>query len=91
MAIGCCNEEAAAGDAEVATHPTIRPAARGAAAGAVDAALTQGEVATRLKTYASFVSKCESGERRIDVVELAAFCKVYGVDLVAFLEGAGLA
>jgi transcriptional regulator with XRE-family HTH domain len=56
-----------------------------------DAALTQGEVAARLKTYASYVSKCESGERRIDVVELAAFCRVYGVELVAFLEGAGLA
>jgi hypothetical protein len=34
-----------------------------------------------LKTYASFVSKCESGERCIDVVELAAFLEIYEVDL----------
>jgi transcriptional regulator with XRE-family HTH domain len=52
--------------------------------------LTQGEVAQRLDTYASFVSKVESGERRIDVVELAALCKVYGIDLVAFLREIGL-
>jgi transcriptional regulator with XRE-family HTH domain len=55
-----------------------------------NAGLTQGEVAARLKTYASFVSKCESGERRVDVVELTAFCKVYGVDLIEFLRAAGL-
>jgi transcriptional regulator with XRE-family HTH domain len=54
------------------------------------AGLTQGEVAARLGTYASFVSKCESGERRIDVVELAAILKIYNVDLVEFLRTAGL-
>jgi transcriptional regulator with XRE-family HTH domain len=52
--------------------------------------LTQAEVAGRLGVYASFVSKCESGERRIDVVELAAFCKAYGVDLIGFLRSAGV-
>jgi len=52
--------------------------------------LTQMEVAKELGTYASYVSKCESGERRIDVVELADFCRVYGVGLIPFLEGAGL-
>jgi transcriptional regulator with XRE-family HTH domain len=56
-----------------------------------EAGLTQQQVARKLRTYASFVSKCESGERRVDVVELAAFCKVYGTDLVAFLHAAGLA
>ena len=47
-------------------------------------------MARRLGTYASFVSKCESRERRIDVVELAVLCGLYGVDLVAFLREAGL-
>jgi transcriptional regulator with XRE-family HTH domain len=54
------------------------------------AGFTQEEVAARLKTYASFVSKCESGERRIDVVELAAFLEIYEVDLAEFLRSAGL-
>jgi transcriptional regulator with XRE-family HTH domain len=55
------------------------------------AGLTQQEVARRLGTYATFVSKCESGERRVDVVELAAFCRLYGTDLVSFLRAVHLA
>jgi transcriptional regulator with XRE-family HTH domain len=54
------------------------------------AGLTQLDVAARLGVYASFVSKCESGERRLDVVELAAFCRVYGVRLADFLADLGL-
>lgn len=53
--------------------------------------LTQLDVADKLGTYASYVSKCESGERRIDVVELATFCRLYGIDLIAFLRSAGFA
>jgi transcriptional regulator with XRE-family HTH domain len=56
-----------------------------------DAQLTQAEVAEKLGLYASFVSKVESGERRIDVVELSQFCKVYGVGLVEFLRSIKLA
>jgi transcriptional regulator with XRE-family HTH domain len=52
--------------------------------------LTQAAVARRLGVYASYVSKCESGERRLDVIELTAFCRVYGLDLVTFLRSAGL-
>jgi len=55
-----------------------------------DSGLTQLDVAERLNTYASYVSKCESGERRIDVVELAEFCQLYGVGLAEFLKTAGL-
>lgn len=51
---------------------------------------TQEEVATKLGTYASFISKAESGERRLDVVELAELCRLYEVDLVAFLRDAGM-
>jgi transcriptional regulator with XRE-family HTH domain len=54
------------------------------------AGLTQRQVAKKLKLYASFVSKVESGERRLDVAELAAFCKAYGVDLIDFLKEVGL-
>jgi transcriptional regulator with XRE-family HTH domain len=43
-----------------------------------EAGLTQIEVARKLGRPQSFVSKCESGERRVDVVELIDFCRVYG-------------
>ncbi len=56
-----------------------------------DAGLTQLDVAERLGVYASYVSKCESGERRIDVVELAEFCRVYDVAIIDLLKAAGLA
>lgn len=54
------------------------------------AGLTQLDVAEKLSTYASYVSKCESGERRIDVAELADFCRLYRVSLVDFLRSVGL-
>jgi hypothetical protein len=43
-------------------------------------------VAKHFGAHASFVSKVESGERRLDVVELADFCRLYGVRLAAFLK-----
>ena len=54
------------------------------------AGLTQAEVAAALGVSATFVSKVESGERRVDVVELGEMCRVYGVDLIALLRSAGL-
>lgn len=48
--------------------------------------LTQGEVAARLSETQSFVSKCERGERRLDLVQLDAFCTVLGVELVEFVK-----
>ena len=56
----------------------------------LDAGLTQAEVAKKFAAHASFVSKVESGERRLDVVELADFCQQYGVRLAVFLKRAGL-
>lgn len=50
----------------------------------VRAGLTQVEVASRLGKPQSFVSKCESGERRVDFVELLAFAEVYVVDVGFF-------
>jgi transcriptional regulator with XRE-family HTH domain len=55
-----------------------------------DAGLTQTQVAAHFGSHASFVSKCETGERRVDVVELAQFCRLYGVNLASFLKNAGL-
>jgi transcriptional regulator with XRE-family HTH domain len=49
------------------------------------AGLLQVEVARRLRKPQSYVSKCESGERRVDVVELAAFAAVYRVPITYFL------
>lgn len=55
-----------------------------------DAGLTQVQVASRFHTHASFVSKCESGERRIDAIELMDFCRLYGLSLSNLLDKAGL-
>lgn len=55
-----------------------------------DRGLLQSDVAKRFGAYASFVSKCESGERRIDVVELAEFCQAYGISVHEFLKRAGI-
>jgi hypothetical protein len=54
-----------------------------------DAGLTQTHVAKHFGAHASFVSKVESGERRLDVVELADFCRLSSVRLPAFLKKAG--
>lgn len=46
--------------------------------------LTQTDVAKSLSQTQSFVSKVERGERRIDVVELRAFCKALGLSFQDF-------
>ena len=56
----------------------------------VRAELTQQEVAARLGVYNSYVSKCESGERKLDVVELTEFCHLYGLKLSEFLAQVGI-
>ena len=43
----------------------------------VEAGLTQTAVAAKLKKPQSFVSKFESGERRLDFVEAALLAKLY--------------
>jgi transcriptional regulator with XRE-family HTH domain len=48
--------------------------------------LTQEDVAERLHLPQSYVSKVETGERRMDFVETAAFCDAIGVDLAAFAK-----
>ena len=51
-----------------------------------EAGLTQIEVAKKLKRQQSYISKCESGEQRIDVIELNKFAKLYKKDLTYFVR-----
>lgn len=48
--------------------------------------VTQEEMATRLNATQSFVSKCERGERRLDVVELHHWCGALGKSFPSFLK-----
>ncbi len=49
-----------------------------------EAGLTQVEAAQRLGKPQSFISKCETGERRIDALDLMAFAHAYGKRLSYF-------
>ncbi|NPV74739.1 MAG: helix-turn-helix transcriptional regulator [Anaerolineae bacterium] len=48
--------------------------------------LTQAEVAKALGKHQSYVAKCESGERRVDIIELVKFAQLYGKPLDYFVE-----
>jgi ribosome-binding protein aMBF1 (putative translation factor) len=52
----------------------------------VEAGMTQVAVARQLARPQSFVSKCESGERRVDVVELQEFARLYSKPLSFFIS-----
>lgn len=54
-----------------------------------DAGLTQVDVAERLDVPQSFVSKYESGERRLDVIELRHVAAAIGTTLEAIVESLG--
>ena len=54
------------------------------------AGLTQLQVARKFGSHPSFVCKCETGERRVDAVELSEFCRLYGVSLAELAKRAGL-
>jgi transcriptional regulator with XRE-family HTH domain len=54
----------------------------------LDSGLTQVEVAKTLGKHAPYISKIESGERRVDVLELEELCQCYGVSLCKFLKSA---
>ena len=51
-----------------------------------DAGLRQDDVAERLGRPQSFVSKYESGERRLDILELYDVCGAIGVTLNDFVK-----
>lgn len=57
----------------------------------IKAGLGQAELATKLKCHQSLVARVESGERRIDVVELVVLARTIGFDpfeLLAIVEAA---
>ena len=45
-----------------------------------DAGLTQRDLAVRLKMHNTMVHRSEIGDRRIDPVEFAAWCRACGTD-----------
>jgi transcriptional regulator with XRE-family HTH domain len=54
----------------------------------VAAGLSQSEAAEAVGRPQSFVSKCEAGERRLDVLELLEFARLYGRRLEYFVAEA---
>lgn len=52
----------------------------------IEAQLTQKELATRLDKPQSYVSKYESGERRLDIIEIRSICLILGISLSTFGE-----
>jgi transcriptional regulator with XRE-family HTH domain len=52
----------------------------------LEAGLTQLQVARALHQHQSFISKCESGERRVDVVELRGLAQLYQKPVTYFLK-----
>lgn len=51
-----------------------------------EAGLTQVQVAKKLKRPQSYVSNVESGQQRVDVVELQKFAKLYDKDTNYFIK-----
>ena len=51
-----------------------------------EAGLTQVQVAKKLKRPQSHVSNVESGQQRVDVVELQTFAKMYNKDINYFIK-----
>ena len=52
----------------------------------LDAGLRQIDLAVKLKQPQSYVSKYESGERRLDLLELQQVCFAVGISLVEFAK-----
>ncbi|MGF1533358.1 MAG: helix-turn-helix domain-containing protein [Bernardetiaceae bacterium] len=51
-----------------------------------NAGLKQGELADKLGVHQSFISKIESGERRLDIIELRDICQALEVDLMQVIK-----
>lgn len=51
-----------------------------------NAGLTQVDLAKKLKSTQSFVSKIERGERRLDIIQLRTICGLLNVSLSDFVS-----
>ena len=54
-----------------------------------DAGLTQVQVAEKLNKSQSYVSKCENGDLKVDIVELMSFARIYKKPLDYFIADLG--
>lgn len=52
----------------------------------IAAGLKQIDVAAKLRMQQSYISRCESGDHRLDVVELQTFAKLYRKPLSYFVK-----
>lgn len=52
----------------------------------LEAGLTQVEVAKKLGRPQSHISNVESGQQRVDIIELKRFAKIYGKDINYFVK-----
>lgn len=52
----------------------------------LETGLTQVQVAKKLKRPQSHISNVESGQQRVDVIELQRFAKLYGKDINYFIK-----
>lgn len=52
----------------------------------LDAGIDQADAARLMGKSQSYISKVELGQRRIDIVQLKFFAKIYGKDLDFFLK-----
>lgn len=52
----------------------------------LEAGLKQSELAARVEKDQTYVSKYESGQRRLDVIEVREICQAIGVSLEEFVK-----
>ena len=52
----------------------------------IEAGLTQVDLAARVERDQAYVSRYESGQRRLDVLEVREICQVVGVTLEEFVK-----
>lgn len=51
-----------------------------------EAGISQSQLAEKLESKQTFVSRCERGERRLDIIELNTWCEALGLSLSAFAK-----